>query len=359
MRLSRLRTLLFSSAVAVLASTSLCTSALAQGPPGTLTNPLLPSGPDPWVTSHDGFYYYTNTTGGGVTIWKTRSIASLGSAERKVVWKAPAGGPYSRDIWAPELHFLRGKWYIYFAGDAGSNQSHRLWVLENPSPDPLQEDWTLKGKVTDPTDKWAIDGTVFENRGKLYMAWSGWEGDVNGTQSIYLAGLKDPWTVAGKRVMISTPTYPWEKVGDLTSSKDPANPPHVDVNEGPAVLLRGDKIFLVYSASGCWTDHYALGMLTASASSNLLKPESWRKSPVPVFWQSPEAQAFGPGHNSFFKSPDGKEDWILYHANPGPNQGCGGRRSPRAQPFTWKPDGMPDFGRPLPIDKPMPKPSGE
>jgi GH43 family beta-xylosidase len=300
-----------------------------------------------------------NSTGKSLVIWKTRGIADLKNAERKVVWEAPASGPNSRDIWAPELHFLQGKWYIYFAADAGTNQTHRLWVLENPSSDPLQGEWTLKGKIADPTDKWAIDGTVFENRGRLYMAWSGWEGDVNGTQSLYLAQLKNPWTVAGKRVMISTPQYPWEKVGDLNPGKDPSNPLHVDVNEGPVVLQRDGKIFLAYSASGCWTDYYSLGMLTASASSNLMNPASWKKSSVPVFWQSPEAHAYGPGHNSFFKSPDGKEDWILYHANPGPNQGCGGRRSPRAQPFTWKPDGTPDFGRPVPIDKPIPRPSGE
>jgi GH43 family beta-xylosidase len=231
--------------------------------------------------------------------------------------------------------------------------------VENSSADPLQGEWVMKGKISDPTDKWAIDGTVFENRGKLYMAWSGWEGDVNGTQNIYIARLKDPWRVEGKRVMISAPEYPWEKVGDLNPGKDSANPPHVDVNEGPAFLQRGDKVFLVYSASGCWTDHYAMGMLTASAGSDLLEPASWKKSPLPVFRGSPEAQAFGPGHNCFFKSPDGKEDWILYHANPGPNQGCGGRRSPRAQPFTWTADGIPIFGSPVPLGTPIPRPSGE
>src|SRR4051812_25356676 len=78
----------------------------------TLVNPLLPSGPDPWIISHDGFYYYMNTTGSNLTIWKTKSIAALATAEKKTVWRAPATGPYSRDIWAPELHFLRGKWYI-------------------------------------------------------------------------------------------------------------------------------------------------------------------------------------------------------------------------------------------------------
>ena len=114
-----------------------------------LVNPLLPSGADPWVTQRGEFYYYMNTTGNSLTIWKTRSMSDLAQAEKKVVWRPPANGPYSRDIWAPELHFLRGKWYIYFAADAGTNASHRLWVLKNDSGDPLSGEWHMKGKVTD------------------------------------------------------------------------------------------------------------------------------------------------------------------------------------------------------------------
>jgi GH43 family beta-xylosidase len=325
-------------------------------PQPTFTNPLLPSGADPWVTYRDGYYYYMNTTGRNLTIWKTQSMANLKDAEKRIVWTPPTSGPYSKDIWAPEIHFLAGKWYIYFSADAGTNQTHRVWVLENASPDPLRGDWVLKGKLADASDKWAIDGSVFENRGKLYLIWSGWEGDENGTQSIYIARLKNPWTVQGKRVRLSQPQYPWEKVGDLEAK---GNPPHIDVNEGPEILQHGGKIFLIYSASACWTDYYELGMLTASAQSNLLKASSWHKSPRPVFWQSPAAGAYATGHNSFFKSPDGKEDWILYHANSEPKQGCGNHRSPRAQPFTWEPDGTPSFGRPIPLNTPLRRPSGE
>jgi hypothetical protein len=106
----------------------------SQEPPSgqdTFHNPLLPTGPDPWVTSHNGFYYYMNTTGRNLTIWKTRDITDLAHAEKKIVWTPPAEGPYSHDIWAPELHFLDGKWYIYFAADGGGNASHRIYVLEN------------------------------------------------------------------------------------------------------------------------------------------------------------------------------------------------------------------------------------
>ena len=348
-------------------STASPVSASAPSSAPSVVNPLLPAGPDPWVIVRDGVYYYMNTTGSNLTICKTRHLGALASAAKKVVWTPPSSGPYSHEIWAPELHFLNGKWYIYFAADAGTNQSHRVWVLENPSPDPMQGAWVMKGKLADPDDRWAIDPTVFENRGRLYAAWSGWEGETNGVQSIYIAELSDPWTIKGRRARISTPQYPWEKVGDRDLKRDPEQNPaldveepvHIDVNEGPEVLQHGDNIFLVYSASACWTDFYELGMLTTRASDDLLDPASWKKSPVAQFWQSPKAHAYGTGHNSFFQSPDGTQDWIIFHANSEPHQGCAGHRSSRAQPFTWKADGTPDFGRPVPTGQPLPAPSGE
>ena len=187
------------------------------------------------------------------------------------------------------------------------------------------------------------------------MIWAGWEGDENGEQDIYIARLKNPWTIGSKRVKISSPTYDWEKYGDL---HDSSNPPHVNVNEGPEILKHSGKIFLIYSASGCWTDCYALGMLRASINADLLDPRSWKKSAHPVFKQSPENGVFAPGHNSFFKSPDGKEDWILYHANSRAGLGCGKNRSPRAQKFTWDKQGIPKFGLPLKEGIPIPVPSG-
>lgn len=331
------------------------TSSYGQTAAATFTNPLLPAGADPWSINHEGYYYYTHTTGDNITLWKTRSLSQLGQGAGQVVWTPPAQGPNAHGIWAPELHRIQGKWYLYYSADAGSNQTHRLWVLENASPDPLQGTWISKGQLTDGTNKWAIDGSVFEYRNKLYLVWSGWEGNVNGRQSIYLARMKTPWQVKGPRRRISTPQYAWEKDGDLN---DPNNPPHVDVNEGPQILQHGDKIFLIYSASGCWTDSYALGMLTATGK-NLRRPRSWTKSPRPVFRQDTAAGVYAPGHNSFFKSPDGTQDWILYHANSLPGQGCGNLRTPRMQPFTWTADGIPQFGSPVPAGTPIARPAGE
>lgn len=320
----------------------------------SFTNPLLPSGADPWSIHKNGYYYYTHTTGNSLVLWKTKSLADLKTAEKKTIFVPPMGTGYSKQLWAPELHFINNKWYLYFAADSGRNESHRIWVLENAAEDPLQGEWTLKGKVADSSDKWAIDASVFEHKGRWYITWSGWEGDQNGQQDIYLAQLKNPWTIEGNRVRISSPVLNWETHGDL---HDAANPPHVSVNEGPQFLQHGNKVFIIYSASGCWTDFYALGLLSANAGSNLLDSLSWTKSQQPVFQQSVQNGVYAPGHNSFFKSPDGKQDWILYHANTAPGQGCGGHRSPRAQPFTWTSDGLPNFGEPVKTGEPLSVPS--
>ena len=317
---------------------------LGQG--RTFTNPLLPSGADPWSIYYNGFYYYTQTTGSRLVIWKTKKLEQLVSAEKKTIYVPPAGQPYSKEIWAPELHRINNKWYMYFAADDGDNNHHRMYVLENPDEDPMSENWVLKGKVADASNKWAIDGSVFVFQKQLYMIWSGWEGDTNGKQQIYIAKMQNPWTIKGERRKISGPEYEWELHGDLGAN---SQPPHVSVNEGPQILINGDKLFLVYSASGCWTDFYALGMLSLKGKDPM-DAKAWVKSEKPVFKQSPENGVYAPGHNSFFKSPDGKEDWILYHANSKPGQGCGGFRSPRAQRFYWNKDGTPNFGIPLSTD---------
>ena len=319
------------------------------------SNPLLPSGADPFSFYKDGYYYYTHTLGNRIAIWKTKDLAHLKDAERKDIFIPPAGTMYSKQLWAPEIHFIENKWYVYFAADDGNNNNHRMYVLENGSADPMTGEWKFKGKVADPADKWAIDGNVFFYQEQLYMIWSGWDGDVNGQQNIYIAKMKNPWTIEGSRACISKPELEWETHGDLNNAN---NPPHVSVNEGPQALFNGDKLFIVFSASGCWTDFYALGLLQFTGSDNLMDTASWKKAPQPVFTQSKENGVYAPGHNSFFKSPDGKEDWILYHANNLPGQGCGGHRSPRAQPFTWNSDGTPRFNSPVKTGTMLPVPSG-
>ncbi len=311
-------------------------------------NPLLSSAPDPWVIYQDGYYYVMHTTGGDLRLYKTKKMSLLGQSQTSVVWSPPASGPATRDIWAPELHRVNGRWYIYYAAVVAPSTTHRMWVLENQAADPMTGTWTLKGQLQLPDDRWAIDGTIIQLNGGLYYAWSGWENaERNNIQHIYLCKLKDPWTAEGPRLRVSTPEYDWEKQGS------PA------VNEGPEFLKHGNKVFLVYSASHCSTDAYALGMLTADTTANLMNVASWTKSAQPVFGPNAADGTYGVGHNGFFTTPDGKEDWIIYHANPQAGQGCSDKRSPRMQRFTWKADGSPDFGKPVSLTATQKRPSGE
>lgn len=315
----------------------------------SFTNPLLSSGADPWVIQKDTTYYYTHTVGNRITIYRTNKMSAVSNAPSFTIWTPPSGGA-SGDIWAPEMHYLQNKWYVYFAADTNNvNSTHRIFVLENTSGDPISGSWVLKGKVSDPSNKWAIDATELEYNGNSYLIWSGWKGDVDGEQDIFIAPLSNPWTISGNRILISSPTYAWEKNG---------SPPVV--NEGPEVLKNSaGRVFLTYSASGCWTDDYALGLLSLKQGGDPMNPADWTKSANPVFTKSPANGAYGPGHNGFFKSRDGSEDWIIYHANSSPGQGCGSSRNPRMQKFTWNADGTPNFGEPVKINTPIKKPSGE
>lgn len=300
----------------------------------TFMNPLLSSGADPWITYKGGYFYYTHTVGDKINLWKTQDLHKLKDILPVTVWTPQATGPNSKAIWAPELHFLDGKWYLYYTATDVNNDgdaSRYVFVLENSSPDPLTGNWIDKGKMN--THHSGLDGSVFEHQGKRYFMYSAYVGPQS---VLVISPLKNPWTLAEQQVVIATPDRPWEKFGGR------------QILEGPQFLTKnGRKVFIVYSASACWADEYALGMLTADGASDLLQPSSWVKSEQPVFKQSPENDVYAPGHNSFFKSPDGKEDWILYHANSGAGLGCDHRRSPRMQRFSWKKDGTPDFGIPV------------
>ena len=310
----------------------------------TFTNPIMEKGADPWMYYKDGYYYYTHTTGNNITIWKSKSMTNIGAGEFSVVWTPPHDRPYSFNIWAPHFHFLNGKWYIYFAAgpNYGDFSHQRIWVLESKTEDALG-DYVMKGQIKDASDKWAIDGTVIQYDGRMYFAWSGWEGDVNIAQSIYIAPMSNPWTISGNRVLLSKPEYIWEKRG---------GPPYI--NEGTRVMYRNDKIHIIYSASGSWTDYYCLGRLTFSGG-DILDPKAWVKSKEPVFESS--NNVFGPGHASFVKSPDGTEDWIIYHA--ARFSGSGWDRNVRAQRFIWNDDDTPYFGEPFSEGIPIELPSGE
>jgi GH43 family beta-xylosidase len=321
----------------------------ASAAPCMFYNPIFFQGEDPSIIFHNGFYYYVkavnNGLDSGVELRKAAYLTDMAKADALRIWTVPASGPTSKNIWAPELVYYGERWYVYFAADDGINAHHRTYALQSDTADPMGA-WTFKGKVADSTDKWAIDGTLFSYQDRLYLVWSGWPGDKGDfPQNLYIAPMSDPLTISGPRVLISEPTLPWEKSVAA-------------INEGPEILQRDDKVFLLYSADASWKPVYKLGMLTFSGGDPL-DAKNWVKSPTPVFEQYNDetGSVFGPGHPTFTTSPDGKQDWMVYHAKLDDRDGW--NRDIRAQPFTWKADGSPDFGRPIPANYPVDLPSGQ
>ena len=328
----------------------------------TYANPLFSKcGPDPWAIFHKGYYYYMHTMQDSLVLWATKDITNVRNGEKKTIW-IPRDSTNYKNLWAPEIHYINEKWYVYYAADDGNTDNHQLYVLENSNKNPFEGNFVMKGKIsTDKDNNWAIDASVFENKGELYLVWSGWEKRrvKNETQCIYIASMQNPWTLKSERVLISKPELKWER---KYINRNGWNPTHkIFVNEGPQPLKSpgGKYIYIIYSASGCWTPFYSLGMLYAKTSDDLLNPKSWKKNQQPIFSQSPQNKVYGPGHCSFFQSPDKKEYYILYHARnieadlPGKDS-----RTPRMQKFIWDENDYPIFGVPLPLWLDFKKPSG-
>lgn len=253
-------------------------------------------GADPFVMRYGDGYLYTKTTGDNISLSAADSIQTLGAAKWQCVYEP---GAELTDLWAPEIWRLDGTWYIYFAAAAPGEEMHHMFVLSNASEDPMQGEWEcspLKGM----DDKFAIDGTIMEMDGKRYFLWSGWEGYENVRQDIYLAEMINPTEVMEEKILLSMPELDWEKNGDPL------------VNEGPEVIVRGNTVNLVYSASGSWTDEYCLGLLTTKIGSDPRNPDHWVKRKTPLMVK--DLDVYGPGHNCFTTSVDGKEDLIIYHA---------------------------------------------
>jgi GH43 family beta-xylosidase len=315
-------------------------------PPQSFTNPLLPSGPDPWIQREGHTYYFMSTARNQLVIRAASRLGALRDAVPHTVWTPPAHGPNAISVWAPELHRIDGKWYIYYtaAEDGHDDDAHRgIFVLENESADPLKGQWIDRGQVK--TAHTGIDGTTFAYRGKRYFVYSPY---VGAESDLAIARMANPWTLEGPETVIARPDREWEHRGGRAILEGP------EFLEGP----KGD-LFLTYSAGACWSDDYALGLLRAPAGSDPLSPGVWSKSQQPVLKTSVENGVYATGHNGFFTSPDGREHWIVFHANPGPDMKCTSKRAPHAQRFEFDAGGAPVFGAPADPRKPLAEPSAK
>lgn len=305
-------------------------------------NPLIPQRADPFLMRHtDGTYYFTASVPeyNRIELRASNTIEGLRNAPTKDIWCKHESGLMSQHIWAPELHYVMGEWYVYFAASrADAIWELRPYVLRCTGQNPMQDAWEECGQMQAAEDDpysftdFSLDATVFEHQGRWYHIWAEKVGSQHGISNLYIAEMETPTKLKTVQVLLTTPDYDWERVDFW-------------VNEGPAVLKRNGKIFVTFSASATGAC-YCMGLLTASDSADLLDPQSWTKERHPVLCTKEDKGIYGPGHNSFAVAEDGT-DVLVYHARPyekivgdplyDPN------RHAMIKPLLWKQDGTPDF----------------
>ena len=264
---------------------------------------------DPYVYRHtDGYYYFTGSMPkyDCIALRRSKSLLGLAEAQEHVIWRKHESGPMGAHIWAPELHFLDGKWYVYFA--AGGKEDIwkiRPYVLECQDEDPITGSWKECGMMQAAEgdefsfQAFSLDGTVFENRGKRYYVWAEKVGVGKQISNLYIAEMESPIKLKTVQVLLTTPDYDWERHGFW-------------VNEGPFALHHDGKIFLTYSASDTGI-RYCVGMLSVDEDADLLDPGKWKKERYPVLKTDEALEIYGPGHNCFTEDEHGNTI-MVYHA---------------------------------------------
>ena len=272
------------------------------------------------------------------------------------------------DFWAPELHQINTTWYIIFTADSDPDSpppaldalctfdcpavNHRMFVLESTGSDPWTSNYSMKAELNT-YKQFAIDGTYFQHSSGLYHVYSCWYGPyISWPSMLCITRMSDPWTVNStltQRSIISKPDQPWEK----TPYNRTINV-RLSSNEGPEQLIntKTGQNFIIYSAARSDDQDYCLGQLELIGPDPMV-PSDWRKNDAGcVFYQDPDNQAYGVGHASFTKSPDGSQDWIVYHGMKDYELGWADRTI-RTQEFGWNSDGTPNFPRYVVFPYPM------
>jgi GH43 family beta-xylosidase len=324
----------------------------------TFRNPI-DVGADPWVIRRGPVYYMVESRDNSIIVYKSPSLTAP-KQNAVTVWSAPASGWNETNVWAPELHFVDGLWYIYYAagrrhpnGQDAPFTSQHAGVLQSVGTDPqgpfLDRGMLYTGNdvVADTGSVWSIDLTVGRIGGQLYAVWSGWAQNNTLTdrvqQNLYIARMSTPSTISSNRVLLSQPDASWERGTELA------------LQEGPEFLTHVGQTFIVYSTNESWLPAYKLGQLRlTSSTADPMSPASFVKS-GPVFVGTSEV--YGVGHASYTTSPDSTEDWIVYHSKV--DAAPGWNRVIRTQKYSWNADGSPNFGTPIPYAQSIPTPAGQ
>lgn len=276
---------------------------------------------DPYIVKgDDGYYYFTasypmcgSTDREGydrVILRRSKTLQGLQNAEEKTIWNQADSSKCFRFIWAPELHKIGGKWYVFFTASDNASQPFHIDcnVLMCKGDDPYTDGWEEKGKFQkaegdNSFDGFSLDMTYFENNGKHYVIWAEKKDQFKSISDLYMAEIdpSEPWKCITKSMKLSAPTYSWEKRG-------------VQVNEGPSVIKHGDKVIVAFSASATGPE-YCVGLIWAKADSDLMDKKSWTKQEKAALTSQDLVEEYGPGHNSFTVDEDGNPIFV-YHSRP-------------------------------------------
>ncbi len=279
-------------------------------------NPFIEQRADPYITKGpDGFYYFTASYPAfgdvhhgydRIILRKSATVSGLADAEEKTIWTAHEEGIMSKHIWAPEIHYIGGKWYVFFAAANSDDIWHiRPYVLCCKGNNPVNDEWEEKGRVIPSEDdnvsfnSFSLDMTYFEHNGKHYVIWA----EIIGDSSLFMAEINpaEPWKLTSRPILLTKPEYPWEKVV-------------FRVNEGASVLKTEKTVYIFFSASGTGSE-YCMGRLSADTDADLMNPKSWTKLDHPVLQTEDLIGESGPGHNSFVTDENG-DLLLVYHARP-------------------------------------------
>ncbi|WP_329150141.1 glycoside hydrolase family 43 protein [Streptomyces niveus] len=262
---------------------------VTDGQPSTLGRPLV-GGADPSVIKVGDLYVSAKSVDGGIAVRTASTLEGVATAPKHQVWQDSGN---LGEVWAPEIVHHDGQYRIYFA--AGRGAAHRTYHISSPSPD---SGYSPATKVALPDDKWAIDGAPFTFGGQRWFVWSGWAGDTNVEQNLYIARMSGPTTTTGGRYVISQPREPWERV---------VGNPYINEAPQPVVDPSG-RLHVVYSANGSWSDNYCIADLRLRAGGDPTYVWDWYKSNGCLFgshaatmmpgWD-PTLNVDGPGHHTF------------------------------------------------------------
>jgi arabinan endo-1,5-alpha-L-arabinosidase len=238
--------------------------------------------------------------------------------------------PKADSIWAPDISFYNGKYYLYYSVSTfGSNHSCiglETNVTLNPEdPNYKWEDQGLVIASDRPSSYNCIDpNRVMDEDGNVWLAFGS-----------FWTGIKMRRLDADTGLLSEEDTTLY-----ALARRDAKNDPP-DAIEGPFIIHKGDYYYLFASFDSCCKGVDSTYNVRVGRSETVTGPyvdkdgtEMLKGGGTQITF--PSSRWRGPGHNSILQEDD--KDWIVYHAY---DAGNGGTPTLRIVPLQWDNDGWP------------------